>query len=81
MNSLQQLSSISKLLASRNHQNSDVYAHYIHSFRNVSDSTGWTCIVIAPQNTHDSQHQSCFHKNDFGLPLIPGKRDWAPNVL
>ena len=36
MNSLQQLSSISKLLASRNHQNSDVYAHYIHSFRNVS---------------------------------------------
>ena len=26
MNSLQQLSSISKLLASRNHQNSDVYA-------------------------------------------------------
>src|SRR5215475_9926510 len=33
MNSLQQLSSISKLLASRNHQNSDVYAHYIPSFR------------------------------------------------
>ena len=37
MNSLQQLSSISKLLASRNDQNSDVYAHYIHSFSNVSD--------------------------------------------
>src|SRR5215468_8398893 len=29
----------SKLLASHNHQNSDVYAHYIHSFRNVSDSS------------------------------------------
>jgi len=43
MNSLQQLSSISKLLASRNHQKSDVYAHYIHSFRNVSDSSGITC--------------------------------------
>src|SRR5215475_7641919 len=39
MNSLQQLSSISKLLASRNHQKSEVYAHYIHSFRNVSDSS------------------------------------------
>src|SRR5215475_3591002 len=33
------MSSISKLLASRNHQKSDVYAHYIHSFRNVSDSS------------------------------------------
>src|SRR5215475_3045491 len=35
MSSLQQLSSISKLLAIDNHQKSD--AHHIHSFRNVSD--------------------------------------------
>src|SRR5215469_17656520 len=40
MNSLQQRSSISKLLASGNHQKSDVYANYTHSFRNVSDSSG-----------------------------------------
>src|SRR5215475_11817730 len=26
--------------ASRNHRNRDVYAHYIHSFRNVSASSG-----------------------------------------
>ena len=38
--SLQQLSSISKLLDSGNHQKSDVYAHHTHSFRNVSDSSG-----------------------------------------
>jgi hypothetical protein len=35
MNSPQQLSSISKLLASGNYQKSDVYARHIHSFRNV----------------------------------------------
>jgi len=39
MNSLQQLSSISKLLSSGNHQKSDVYAHYNHSFRNLWDSS------------------------------------------
>src|SRR5215831_4385897 len=39
MSSLQQLPSISKLLASSNHQKSDVYAHHIHSFRNVWDRT------------------------------------------
>ena|SRR5215467_10810568 len=40
MNSLQQLSSISKLLASANHQKSDVYANGTHSFRDGSDSSG-----------------------------------------
>ena len=39
MNSLQQLSSISKLLGSGNHQKSDVYPHYNHSFRNLWDSS------------------------------------------
>jgi len=39
MNSLRQLSSISKLLGSGNHQKSDVYAHYDHSFRNLWDSS------------------------------------------
>src|SRR5215470_15928570 len=40
MNSLQHLSSISKLLGSGNHQKSDVYAHYNHLFRNLWDSSG-----------------------------------------
>ena len=39
MSSLQQLSSISKLLASGNLQKSDVSAHHIYSFRNVWDRT------------------------------------------
>jgi len=40
MSSLQEPSSISKLLASSNHQKSDVYAYYDHSFRNLWDSSG-----------------------------------------
>jgi len=39
MSSLQQLLPISKLLASGTHQKSDVYAHRIHSFRNLWDSS------------------------------------------
>src|SRR5215470_11894678 len=39
MGSLQQLSSISKLLTSSNLKKSDVYAHHIHSFRKVWDRT------------------------------------------
>jgi len=45
MNSLQQLSSISKLLASGNYQKSDVYANDTHSFRDVSDSSDWGLMI------------------------------------
>src|SRR5215475_4254311 len=43
MSSLQQVSSISKLLGSG--QKSDVYTHYNHSFRNLSDSSEWRRMV------------------------------------
>src|SRR5215813_3079882 len=46
MSSLQQLSSISKLLALRNHRKSEVYAHYDHSFRNLWDSSDQFSIFI-----------------------------------
>src|SRR5215475_10663348 len=39
MNSLQQLSSISKLLALGNHRKSDVYAHYVTHFAICGTST------------------------------------------
>src|SRR5215475_6292856 len=53
MSSLQQLSSISKLLASCNHQKSDVYAHHIHSLRNEWDRTGDSGEIRVTTKTHE----------------------------
>ena len=87
MNSLQQLSSISKLLATPNHQKSDIYAHYIHSFRNVSDrrrlgrnerkaancSVGLLQCFFEAKNgvDHDLISQSCVQEGVISVTVWP----------